>query len=270
MIEVDYIEGDTEKRLRKLGEKVGLTVRDMSWEEMRLSVNNAISLTYPKKKADGKNRVEKDINKIFVEMSGAEQQAEWDLPGVLGGAVAFKTKTGAVYGVDRDLYRPGASLTEMSKLHNEQRQKSSGRVTTARGGSEVGRNSLDIGRWKFVTKMHVKRAKVRAFKRQQVAKVGKQKAGWMPAGAYFAARSNGRLNAPAWVAKQEKKIGHYVDTMAKSGNGRMEASNDVPYWSTEKRVKVEEIVHRTMQKRINTRTQAQMNKIVERFNAGRI
>jgi len=270
MLDVNYIEGDTAHRLRQYASGVGLTVQTVMRDEARLAGQNAVKFTYPRKKSDGTKRVEKDIRKIFTPMSPAEIQSEWDIPGVLGGSKAFKTKSGAVYGVDADHYKPNASMDHLAKEHEKHRQPASGRVTTARGGSETGRNSLNIGRWKFVTKTHAKPGRIKQFVKRQQKKVGQQKAGWMPALEYFARMSKSAIRAPAWVKGQEKRSGHYVDTTTRGGNGSVELVNTVSYWPDKKRIALENVVHGIARKRLdNPRTWRGLDKLAARFNDGR-
>lgn len=270
MLEVNYIGGDTAHRLRQYAAAVGLSVQAVMHDEARLAGQNAVKFTYPRKKSDGTKRIEKDIRKIFTPMSPTEIRAEWDFPGSLDGAKAFKSKTGAVYGVDSDHYKPNASIDHLAKEHAKHRQPSSGRVTTARGGSEVGRNTKDIGRWKFVNKTHAKPARIKQYIKRQQKKSGQQKAGWLPGLEHFAMKSHGVVRAPAWVKGQAKKMGRFVDTVTRGGSGSVELINTVPYWPDKKRIALENVVHGIANKRLhNPRTWRGLDKLAARFNDGR-
>lgn len=84
----------------------------------------------------------------------------------------FITKKGRVYGVDRELYRPNASISEMDAHHQKYRSTRTGKVTQA------GARTRDVGRWRFIEKMAVNGSRFRAYLRHVFAKVGKAKAGW--------------------------------------------------------------------------------------------
>ena len=83
----------------------------------------------------------------------------------------WATKEGKVYGVERNLYQPDASIATMRKHHNKYRG-TNGRV------SRGGREDLTIGRHVFIDKMFVAPAKMKAYLKYLNKRIGQAKAGW--------------------------------------------------------------------------------------------
>ena len=260
MIDVTFIEGDTRQKLQRLGAAVGLSVRDMAHEQMRLSCTSAIKWTFPHKKSDGAHAVERDIRNVFGFKDTFVDN--WAGNRVPAGHVAVKESGGDVYLVTSENWGTSMTPSDMRKLHESRRNPRTGKTKFSRGPT--------LGKWNVSSKAYPKKSQLRSYIKERKAKVGQLKAGWMPAANYYAAKARGNVVAPPWVKSQEKQIGTYQDTMGKSGNGTMTASNTVPYWSTPKRTEIENLVHSIAQKRIDRTTQGQINKLAERFNAGRI
>ena len=110
-----------------------------------------------------------------------------------GGATVrlFVKKNGDVYGCDRALFKPRASIAEMYAQHQGMRRKD-GHVTTAGG------RTRDIGRWKFITQMVVSRTAYLKYEKYIHRRVG------MLAAAIVAAYNGkyGPLNGvPAWISR---------------------------------------------------------------------
>ena len=280
MIRVEFDMGDTRKRLQQLTRATGITVSDVVNDTMRLACINAIKFTAPsgtdssrglkpsasRAKKQGFDRVEKDIRKVFINADNAELIADWDLVGM--GAHAFRMQRGGVYAVDSDFYLKRYNEGDFRKHHERHRLPKSGRVTTARGGSESGRNTKNIGRWKFVAHVHARDKHIKRYIRLRQKKVGQLKAGWLPALRVFASRTHGKVVAPAWVKKQDK-MGHVQGHVNKRGSGTVVAVNTVPYWSAKKREQVEGLVARIAQKTLNRTTQRQIDLLAKRFTEGR-
>ena len=224
------------KQVDRLAKTVGLTGKQVMHDQFRLWITDLMRRFPPTgQKSDnatgkgsiaaskqGRDRVAKDIGKIIVGVDLSELRSQMDIGGQQ--FFAFKRHSGAVYGVDRDLYDPSASMGKL-RAHHDRYRRRDGRVTEARGGSEHGRNSLDIGRWKFVDKLHVRKSTQRRFIREKQESVGKLKAGWMPAAVAFNAIP------PAFVRNQMTRLGSTsgTRTMKDNGDGYFEARNNVPY-----------------------------------------
>lgn len=87
----------------------------------------------------------------------------------------FSKKNGDTFGVEKELYRPQASMAVMSAHHKKHRSRRTGRVTTA------GSKDRQIGRWKFIDRMAVEEKTLAKYVLSQQKKVGYMRAGWMKA-----------------------------------------------------------------------------------------
>lgn len=140
----------------------------------------------------------------------------------------FVRKDGTVYGTDRQLYRPGASMAEM-RAHHQAHRRADGRVTSA------GARSRDVGRWKFISQMVVNPGEIDSYLKQVYALVGTGKAGWIPAikglGAKLKASLGIKRIAGASVPRQLSKLrqsGRWRDGTS-SQKPFVEVFNEVPY-----------------------------------------
>jgi hypothetical protein len=152
-----------------------------------------------KQKAAGEKAVRDDLMRIFMGIPDQQMQQfgdEWQAynKGQPIGHL-FKTKSGAVYGVENDLLdERGANL---AAHHQRYRSKTTGRVTRA------GTKTRNIGRWKFVDKLHTPLSKLREYIASVQSHVGRTKAGWLPAANYFSAKAKPLVAdlAPGWVQR---------------------------------------------------------------------
>lgn len=113
-----------------------------------------------------------------------------------GGATVrlFAKKNGDVYGCDRALFKPRASIAEMYAQHQSMRRKD-GHV------SEAGGRTRDIGRWKFITQMVVSRTAYLRYERFIHRRVGMLAASIVDAynGKYGPLRG-----VPAWISRHTR------------------------------------------------------------------
>ncbi|MDR1304261.1 MAG: hypothetical protein LBK76_03460 [Verrucomicrobiales bacterium] len=107
---------------------------------------------------------------IFAPMNPAMLAATVEFYGDGNTVRLFVKKNGDVYGTDRALYRPAATLTEMAEQHVKYFRN--GRMTAAGGATR------DIGRWKFIDKMVVSQKGAKKYFTQVIARVGRAKGGW--------------------------------------------------------------------------------------------
>ena len=108
---------------------------------------------------------------FFVLNDGLTAQIQAGLDAGLGNNVRlFVTKDGRVFGCERALFRPDASIETMFTHH--QRYWKNGRMTQAGG------RTRDIGRWKFVDKMVVSVTAFEAYKKYVYEKIGILIGGW--------------------------------------------------------------------------------------------
>jgi hypothetical protein len=213
-------------QLLRLAKAYGKTADDMMRNHvMRFWVQDLIKFYPPPTMGKGKGRVKRDIRKLFVPMNAAEiQQTRLMGGGFLDGYYKFQRKDGSTWLVDRDFYRLYLSEAQFRQHHEKFRLPLTGRVSTARGGSEVGRNTKDIGRWKTVDKMHTRIQDINRYIRLKQKSVGRLKRGWWKAAKRFHSK------VPVWVTKngndREGMAGGFIDN---KGNGSLWAVNLVPY-----------------------------------------
>ena len=69
----------------------------------------------------------------------------------------FTAKDGRVYGVEKNLYRPNATVAEMKAHRDRFRSKTTGRMSTG------GLRTRDIGRHVFIDRMVVNKAAMAAL-----------------------------------------------------------------------------------------------------------
>lgn len=237
-ISVDTIQAN--KEFDSLRKQMGLTLRDVMYDQARLLGQHAIKVVAPgpeggtaEQKRRGHAAVAGDIARIIVPIDGGlgsvEELEDLKNAGLLSDSARFfKTKRRAVYGVDRDLVKISPSMKEMERHHDKYRSKRTGRVTRA------GTYTKDIGRWKFVDKMHVKASAAKRFIKHKQKKVGQLKAGFIPATEHFAMLAGVAPKAiPVWVKKQAKRMGSQVNAVNnRTGEGFLELINSVPYASS--------------------------------------
>ena len=204
----------------------------------------------------GKNRVKKDILKVFQPLGPSvvkwqnEDRDAW----------IFKTRMGAVYGIDRDMYRPNASNSELSRQHERYRGKN-GRVTEARYGGRISAINKPIGRWKFVDVMHVNRGRLNSFIRHKQKSVGKLKGGWVAGITHFGGKAPAR-----WITRHAgggTAWGRIDDT----GSGALHTDNGIKYASSYARIL--RYTARMMEKHMQSKLTALMRKDSAKWSAMR-
>jgi hypothetical protein len=235
-ITLDMVQANRE--LTDLARSLGLALRDLMYDQARLLAQDAVRRVRPggpkegpaaQKKA-GIKAISDDLSRIIVpfgEGASTSMLKDMQQQGLIAGdsSKVFKTKSGAVYGVENDFVKMTASNKELEKFHNSFRSSKTGRVTTA------GTYTKDIGRWKFVDKMHVPDRVAQRFLRHKIKKVGQLKAGFVPAADYFASLLGNTAKAiPSWVRKQSAKMGTQINAVNQTtGVGSIVVSNMVPY-----------------------------------------
>ena len=213
-----------DKQVVKLFQNVAAATRQSTPEllrdVMKLFVADLQRETYPKTRAQGAERVSKDIMKIVHvpdEVENLDTLTSWEavVGGVTYPARIFKRRDGTVFGVDDNMIDfTGQRIPE---YHAKYRMKN-GRVSNA------GTYTKDIGRWKFVRRIiTTKDIRAKYIKKMQ-ADVGKLKAGWSAACIMF------KCKIPDWVAKHGYGMGAARDTMNWTTlEGSLIAENKVPY-----------------------------------------
>jgi hypothetical protein len=230
-------------------------------EQMVLLVKDAMKLTPPfgdapitekleVQRAIGEQAIRRDLfggrkgawsdpkRGIFFGMP-AEMLRNAEVAKSSGNIRLFVTKSGDVYGTDREFFQPDATEDQMHEHHQKQRSARTGRVTSA------GARSLDVGRWKFVSKMIVERNTLDRYVYSVFERVLWAKSGWVYAWQKFQVAlgrttgggftKSGRERAevgkgiPAPLRKlKPAQTGHYVNSGTEE-KPVMEAGNVVPY-----------------------------------------
>lgn len=109
----------------------------------------------------------------------------------------FATKDGTVYGVDVEMFRPKATMSDLAKVHQMARTK---RGRTSQAGMIKEKR---VGRWKWLNKMVTREATVKKFIKKKLKEVGQAKGGW--AASFM--RFGGRMSINGWIGKHAAKWG---------------------------------------------------------------
>lgn len=180
----------------------------------------------------GERRVEKDIRRVIYGVQGAAKPANrpivaigqahpgnagYDPNGVEFGvrqkcegrdAVRiFATKTGEVYGVDMERFKPNATMDELAQVHESHRTKR-GRVTTAGSKDKI------VGRWRWLEILITSKKAADAYIAKKKKAVGQGKGGW----AKGFADLGGRISSSGWVGRHWKA----GDCSIRNENGQIE------------------------------------------------
>lgn len=181
----------------------------------------------------------------------------------LSGHPIIVLKSGAVFGMDKALFRPEANEVEMHQHHMALRGKN-GRV------SQAGARDRRVGRWKFFDKMFVRKATAMSYLKSVQDRVGTLKAGWLPALYRYASLSNGSQGRlPQWIKRQSIPSGGSSGMMDATGNGAIYAWNTAPH----SRAIRESQVTFTQRKQENSMRRfgaKRIQRLCDQFNAGRV
>lgn len=273
MISAAIYTGDTEKRMKLLAQKVGITMRQVAYDEMRLALNNAIKFTQPsggrkgqsasasKGKKEGYARIEADIRKVFVNLDNREVNNVFRLP---GGELGVKMSGGGFYRVPADKNMGKHSASKYDRERNDQRNRRTGRVfkLPTKAANEQRDGAL------YVNRPHAKDSQIKAHIRHARRKVGQMKAGWIPALQHFAQASHGRMVVPAWVGNEpQQKMGASGGVIGKE-RGAIFAVNTTPYFGAKRELEIETLVHSIAQKSINRKLgmQRRLDALERQFN----
>jgi len=248
-------------QVEKLAKLTGRGLRDVMREMVSIMSGQLARRFPPKSKAQGTKAIKNDLNRIFV--TDEKILAEWDV--AIGAGVAgadesvrvFRTQSGAVFGIEKALYRPNAGISEMNQHHLKYRSETTGRVTRA------GSYTKDIGRWKFVDKMYVTQATLKAYIKFVAASVGSLKSGW----AVAATRFKGGKALPSWVLAHGNDNGSVTDAMKENGDGHILFANETPYAS--RWASINEFVLGSQKKMLQYKIRYELKKQAEAFNSKR-
>jgi len=221
-------EAAVEKALSKFAKETGVSMKFVCADQLRLWVQSLMSakVTVPKIKKHGVNVVMSGLSRIFLPMG--PQEIAWVREfrvddGMLGGKRRFQSKTGAVWLVDADVFKPDASQAQMERWNDRHRGKN-GRVSMA------GSWDITIGRWKSIRKLHVRKQVLTKFRKSQKQRVGKLKAGWLDAAEQLGRVTGATVKVPGWVRKARPLVAGSADVSGMNvWGGAVTATNRVPY-----------------------------------------
>jgi len=248
-----------EQRLNRLAAAAGLGVRDVANEVMRLACQNAVKFTVPKTGKMGRDRVEKDINKVFEPVPTPQRKKTWrqeSRPGIvfLKGIDGLDPK--AVVQVPDWRFQPKAGEAAIRRIHEKER------LSRGRVGRRAAKNPT-----------YIKQADLRRYISKRKKRVGRLKAGWLPGLDHYAREAGtSPKGVPAFVRNQATKEGHVSGRISRGGSGAIETHNDVPYITDKKRAAILDIVHEIADKDLKTHANRMLfgrGGLVERFNEGR-
>ena len=244
------------KKLRALVRASGVTMQDVANETMRIALQNAMKLTYPKTGNQGRARVQTDVRKLIVpynSVTATPLDSGWTLiqwqPG--NDATAYQEPP--------ELMAAGGSVSSLRSYHERFRNKR-GRVT---GAPKLNKD-----------RVHAKASMLRQYIAGRKKRVGRLKKGWLPALQHFAsAAGTSPKGVPPWVANNPAPAqGHYSGHISKYGRGAIEAHNDVPYMRDDQNDWIIKTATATAQKFLTKRARLMLlgtNGLVARFNSGR-
>lgn len=266
MISISFDPKPLERSLKQLGKEHGLAVRDLMNDQMRLWCLDVARIMPPKNKKQGRQRIAKDLNQLFV--PARDVTALRVLRNDYGPRLEHRVGVGN-HAAMFDILAPDATLSEMHRHHEAMRDKR-GRVIKA------ARFTHDLGKIKFANKMYVNPRRLKQFKKALVARVGLLKAGWLDAADHFAKLSHAKDKMPRWVRKAgagATGIGSHAGRMSASGNGRIVSVNSVKYVgrhaSTSLFRSAQARRERDVMKHLKKRLEGK-NGLIERFNKGKV
>jgi hypothetical protein len=214
--------GNLVRGMERFAKDTGRSLKEVYQDQMVLASNSLVRNFPPKSMAIGRKAIlEADLPNIFTEAPSEFLLNSWVAIGQPPETI-FKTRTGAIIGVDRAHYNPDGNQTMMAAHHQANRNKSNGRVTRA------GAFTRDIGRWKFINRQVVPPGAIKRYAASVVfPKLGTMKAGWV-----LPEKSGLKTKMPAWVAKTRGRVPNasdYTDQMNMFAIGFLRLENLVPY-----------------------------------------
>jgi len=225
------------RAMKRLGEKYNVTAEQVIFDQHRQHSQDWIKATPPFKKAEGIKAVDKDIDKLFIEL---DKQQVLDFyaenfgkkPKSTGKKVKKATRDLEAEGI---IFNWNGDKNRMRGYHEKFR-------TGKQRGVRFRSRKIPVGNFEFGTGMYAKDTKIRAYKRERFKSVGKLKAGWVPAALKFGA------TIPAWVKRHTQQRGAWADRYnKKKATGFLASINSVP-WAKNKLKGAESFIKRKREK----------------------
>lgn len=243
--------------MKTFAAETGQTLKAVFVDQMRLA-SNSLAKNFPAK-SQGMQRkaIAGDIGNIFIEIDDPLFLENWAGIGEKAPARVFKTKSGAVLGVEQASYNAQGDMTAMDAHHKRYRTKA-GRVTKA------GSFTRDIGRWKYINRQVVAKGAVARYARKYLfPRVGAMKSGWLlPSGAPVQSK------APAWVLKARHAVGEqseYTDQMDLFATGFLKLNNRITYAARQMGIVRIELQKR--QRDLKTYAGKRLQQRIDKFNS---
>jgi hypothetical protein len=247
--------------MKTFARETGQTLKDVYSDQMRLASNSLAKNFPPKSSAKFKRGiVEKELPNIFTEAPSDFILDSWVTVGTPPERI-FKTKTGAIIGVDKSHYNPDGNIAMMEQHHQANRNASNGRVTRA------GSFTRDIGRWKFINRQIVPKGAIARYARARVfPKLGTMKAGWI-----LPSSSGLTTKADSWVKRaygNARGASEYTDQMNLFAVGFLRLVNMIPYAARQSGLVRIELQKR--QRDLLRKSGRAMGKEIAKFNRGKV
>ncbi len=216
---LDISSEKVEKKLEKLSWNTGVSIQFICWDQMRLWINDIIRKSAPGTLSQGRNMIQKDVNRLFVPIKSAAAVKAWRKRSIQeGGDIFTTTKSGRRRVSYRSLQT--SNLAKMKRIHQQNRSRRDGRVhlkkrvrSNAFGGEFIAPERL-----------------VKMLTRDLQKKVGLMKAHFGVPAQYYATKTRGKTPAydKAWIERHALG-GRKADKIGIGGTGFIEAINDSAY-----------------------------------------
>ena len=270
MLTLQIMDDRLMKALAKLDPALGVTVRDIANDQMRLWLLSLVKLTPPSKalfgggmpsglkgKGDiaiGKRAVSGDLMDLFHGVMASTKSKD-----IGDGMVKITTSDDAVWTTRVVNWSRDASESELERYHKSKRNR---RNHVVRLGVRKSRNVTGLT---DVNRKHVKRVVLNRYIKNVQKRVGTLKAGWIPALTHYANLAKKPFTPPAWARKLQLR-GTHGGRISDRGTGMIESTNTIPYMSEKMRdsaiAATQRIRELDMQKHLTTR----VNQVAKRFS----
>jgi len=261
-VSVKVIFDEVERSMKRFARAMGVSLKAVYQDQMRLASNQLVRLYPPRTKKKGTLRIRRETGSLFVRLGPKNFVMAKEYQSIGGQPIGhvFETARGATFGVENPFWNLSGNRSRMKAYHKKHRG-SNGRSSVA------GSWDKRIGRWKFIDRMVVsERAYDNYLKQEVFPKVGLLKKGWIAASAPFTTK------APAWVKKAKGAPGggkgEYSDQMDLFANGFLQLKNLAPHAAG--RDGLVRIVLRTRLRDMKRFAAKRLDKMIARFNAGQV
>lgn len=229
---------------------------------VRASPPGAPGESFTNQRKSGAKKVARDIARVFLSLSDGQIASTFSNASLPSGHSAVKFTSGAVVLVPDGQFDMAVSDDRMRTHFLKYWDPSTGKVR----GHKVKHKE---GKWTVLDGFVTSEKSVARFTKNQQRKVGRLKAGWVPAVEYFAGLTGGKTGTiPKWVSAQSRKSGRGFEAWT-GGDGFVLGSNMVPW--AERRITSSflNVTARIREKDLQTQAAKRYSKLIERANAER-